>query len=133
MMLDAAIYHVASDIRPLSSLQGVGMKQIIQTAIKIGARCGEVDAAEIIPSRRQIGRELTKSAILKRKHNQQKLEEIVQLRGAGVAFDFWTCELTKVCCLLFCRIFSGFISYACCALHRQKLDIAYNIIGHTNV
>lgn len=47
---DCAVF-VAQDIRPYNIVSGPGFTKLIQSAIKIGATIGNVDASELIPHR----------------------------------------------------------------------------------
>ena len=61
-VLNSSVAFVASDVRPLSAVEGDGLIQFANAMIKVGATHGIVDAKAILPSRFTIKRSIEKSA-----------------------------------------------------------------------
>ena len=54
--------YVATDLRPLNSLEGKGLLNLLQTCIQLGAKCGNIPTDVAIPSRHSIKRKLGETA-----------------------------------------------------------------------
>jgi len=52
----------ATDLRPLNSLEGKGLLNLLQTCIQLGAKCGNIPTDVAIPSRHSIKRKLGETA-----------------------------------------------------------------------
>uniref|UniRef100_A0A3B3T1Z0 HAT C-terminal dimerisation domain-containing protein n=1 Tax=Paramormyrops kingsleyae TaxID=1676925 RepID=A0A3B3T1Z0_9TELE len=88
--MESCAFFVASDICPYSIVAGPGFAQLIQTAIDIGASRGKIDASELIPDQRTVGRctsELANRAL--EKHSKLLDDNDFSNRGVITA-DMWS-------------------------------------------
>uniref|UniRef100_A0A3B3T3J7 BED-type domain-containing protein n=1 Tax=Paramormyrops kingsleyae TaxID=1676925 RepID=A0A3B3T3J7_9TELE len=93
---ESCAFFVASDIRPYNIVAGPGFAQLIQTAIDIGASRGKIDASELIPDRRTVGRctsELANRAL-------EKLSKLLDnndfSNGGVITADMWSDDYRKL-------------------------------------
>ena len=75
-VLNSSVAFVVSDVRPLSAVEGDGLKQFANAMIKVGATHGIVDAKAILPSRFTIKRRIGKSAL---SSSERLIEEVNRL------------------------------------------------------
>lgn len=90
-MLSAASLYCARDIRPYSAVEGSGFRQLIQTAISIGSKYGNLCAEEILPSRTTVASYCHQTAQEGRTKLVEKINDFIAQHGLiGVTTDMWT-------------------------------------------
>ena len=90
-MQKAAIDFVSLDLRPLLSIEGKGMTELVKTAINIGAKHGNISAKKILPSRNTVKRKLDEEATVVKSKIAANMKIAVQENGmVGVTTDLWS-------------------------------------------
>ena len=90
-MQKAAIDFVSLDLRPLLSIEGKGMTELVQTAINIGAKHGNISAKKLLPSRNTVKRKLDEEATVVKSKIVANMKIAVQENSmVGVTTDLWS-------------------------------------------
>ena len=84
---ESLVNFCAKDIRPFSIVDGEGFKEFCQTLIMIGAKNGNLDINDVMPSRVTVSRKVEdKYNLLK----SQFKESISKNDSFGITLDMWT-------------------------------------------
>jgi len=87
----ACLQYVACDLHPLKSVEGKGLRNLIQAAIQVGATYGVLPAAELLPSRLTVKRKLECEAKVIKSTLLQEIKNAIQENGiVGISTDMWT-------------------------------------------
>ena len=90
-MQKAAVDFVSLDLRPLLSIERKEMTELVQTAINIGAKHGNISAKKLLPSRNTVKRKLDEEAIVVKSKIVANMKIAVQKNGmVGVTTDLWS-------------------------------------------
>ena len=90
-MQNAAVNFVSWDIRPLASVEGKGMVELVQTAIAIGAKYGNMSAEKLLPSRNTVKRKLDQNAALLKTSIVGDVLTAIQQNGfVAITTDLWS-------------------------------------------
>ena len=77
------------DLRPLLLIEGKGTTEIVQTAISIGAKHGNVSAKKLLPSRNTVKKLDEEATVVKSKVANMKIAA-QEDRIVGVMTDLWS-------------------------------------------
>ncbi|CAF2884827.1 unnamed protein product [Rotaria sp. Silwood2] len=119
---------ICCDLRPFTIVEDFGFEHLANMFIKIGAQYGLVDAKDLIPSCRTIGRSVKDLADKYRLELKEELTEPLHAKAVTIAPDFWQNKYNQQAYLglnityvhinhqyksvdLFCRPFNGTKSY----------------------
>ena len=90
-MQNAAINFVSWDIRPLAFVERKGMVDVVQTAINIGAKYGNMSAEKLLPSRNTVRRKLDQKAALLKTSIVADVQTAIQQNGfVAITTDLWS-------------------------------------------
>lgn len=90
-LVSAASMYCARDIRPYSAVEGPGLRQLIQTAISIGSKYGNLPAEDILPSRTTVASYCHQAAQEGRTKLVETINDFIAQHGIiGVTTDMWT-------------------------------------------
>lgn len=84
---DTVVKTCARDIRPFKFVEGEGFAQLADKLISIGAKYGNVAAADILPSATTVSRHLAEVVVAEKDKLLPQLRSIGQF---GVTTDMWT-------------------------------------------
>ena len=87
----ACVEFVCRDLRPLKSVEGAGMVNLVQAAIDVGAQHGKLDAKCVLPSRNTLKRKLVESAAECKISLSDSIKAAIKSNGiVGMTLDLWT-------------------------------------------
>ena len=87
---DAVVDFVADDLRPVSAVEGRGLRKLVDACIDIGTQYGKVEASNVLPSGFTVKRKLSIRADDEKKNLCSILKKAVTMNGMiGVTTDMW--------------------------------------------
>ena len=87
MMADAAALCCAIDFRPFAMIEGKGLRNLIQTAINIGSKRGQIEASEIVPSADAVRKHLDN---VYDSAKELLIEHLKDIDSINLTTDHWT-------------------------------------------
>jgi len=92
---DACVGMCTGDMRSFSTFTGPYFTKIVQVAIDVGAKAGQVDAETLVCDRTTISRMIAKRAMKAKSVLYPKILETIIDGRAAATTDFWTENYTK--------------------------------------
>jgi len=90
-LINACMQYVATDLRPLNSLEGKRLLNLLQTCIKLGAKYGNMSTDVAIPSRHSVKRKLGETASGIKSNLCEKVITAITENGLnGLTSDMWS-------------------------------------------
>ena len=90
-LLDASVTFIAKDIRPFKAIEDHGFKNMAKCLVQLGAKYGNFDVNEALPSRHTVKRHAVQQADVKQNQIIDHLQSAIKANGyVGLTTDMWT-------------------------------------------
>jgi len=92
---DSCVDLCGRDLRPFNNVEGKGFKGLCQLLVNVGAKHGEVDVKDLLPSRTTVARHVADIADNLRAKFVPEVKAAINERCCSIDMDLWTDRYTK--------------------------------------